>query len=153
MLKKQHFEIEWRVEYKGGWEIDFLEEVTMRAESALVVSGQILLDEIRQQLSRPGTGIWYYSKKRDGSMHQASRPGDSPAPDTGAYVDSFDYFVETVMGMTKLVLRSSLWYVFGRRLELGGHGGGAYIAPRPHIRPVYERTESKIIKLLGEGGF
>lgn len=105
--------------------------------------------KIRAMLSIPGTGRIYKSKTGFG-RHQASIPGAPPAPDRGVYRDSWNVDVAETDKGYEVAMWSPLWDVFGRRLELGGWGGGAYIAPRPHIRRVIEGADAEIERELKE---
>lgn len=105
--------------------------------------GQLITERIYFRLSQPGSGRLYKSKTGSGK-HQASAPGESPAPDTGAYRESWSYRVVKSGAFASVQVGSELWTVFGRRLEFGGSGGGTYIAPRPHIRPAFYDVEHQI---------
>lgn len=125
----------------GELRLDIERDATEQVIGALSNVNNILLDRIRARLNRRGSGRLYPSKWGKGRKHQASRPGEPPAPDLGLYRDSWEASIQiTTDGIVASVV-SRLWNVMGRRLELGGAGGGVYIAPRPHVRPVLAQVE------------
>lgn len=128
----------------GDFAVDLDRNLLGQAFVALTNINKTFLDRIRERLSRPGSGRIYPSKWGGNRKHQASRPGEPPAPDLGLYKDSFEDEIETTSDSVIARVTSSLWNVMGRRLELGGQGGGVYIAPRPHIRPVLDQIEPLI---------
>jgi hypothetical protein len=142
--------------YPGELVEDLTNLVTFRAGDALNEVGDEVLDEMYSELSQPGSGHVYPSRRPEGGYHMASAPGEPPAPDKGDYRDSWSKkvltrFEEGITGLDSvatLQIMSDLWEVFGRRLELGGFGGGVYIAPRPHVRKVFESMRDRIQRLL-----
>lgn len=150
------FKLESSVDYgndplsRGRFDVDINAELTPRVVRVLERFNFTVLKRMQALIGRQGTGRHYPSKRADGSMHQASAPGAPPAKDTGAYQDSWETdYVTTPNGETIIAtIYSTLWGVFGRRLELGGHGGGVYIAPRPHVRPALESAEPVLEALL-----
>lgn len=107
-----------------------------------------MLSKLKAKLSIPGTGRWYKSKRKDGSRHQASAPGETPAPDRTVYRESWGARIVEAAGFVQSIIGTDLWEVFGRRLEFGGAGGGVYIAPRPHVRPALEETNAEVESAL-----
>lgn len=114
-----------------------------------MLSRHVSRNKIREVLSRRGSGRIYRSKTGSGT-HQASAPGEPPSPDTYRYLNSWETQVVTKPdGSVEAQVGSTLWNVFGRRLELGGKDKrGIYIAPRPHVRVVYEDAQVEIDKDL-----
>jgi hypothetical protein len=74
-------------------------------------------------LNTPGSGRTY---KRGSVSHTASKPGDPPAPDTGALRSSI-----AVVQMDDDTVRVGTGLDYGRFLEFGTKD----IEPRPHARP------------------
>lgn len=70
-------------------------------------------------LNTPGQGRTY-------KRHRASKPGDPPAPDTGALRGSI-----SIVWMDPDTIRVGTGLDYGRFLEFGTK----HIAPRPHARP------------------
>jgi hypothetical protein len=129
----------------GDFEIEVEEQVSESVMLSLEAIGRLLVNKMRQKLNHAGTGHIYPSRNASKAWHVASAPGEPPAPDRGEYRDSWTAETEkTEYGTYSLRLMSSLWEKFGRRLELGGWGGGVYIAPRPHVRPVWEQSAPEI---------
>jgi hypothetical protein len=118
--------------------------VQTRAEKAM----QVVIDAIDKRLDHIGSGRIYKSSRSEGGKHQASAPGESPAADTYALSTSFSYEVRKVGNRVLATIESALWHVYGRRLELGGSGGGSYIAPRPYIRPAMDETDERVQRIL-----
>jgi hypothetical protein len=150
MSNKNLMSISFSTKYESDIEADLVALVTPRARAALVKAGDLLESRIKAMLDQRGSGRIYKSKKTGAGMHQASAPGEAPAPDRGEYRDSWHASVTPQKEEITMTVWSSLWSVFGRRLELGGFGGGVYIAPRPHARPVWEASQTEIQKILDE---
>lgn len=114
------------------------------------VEGYLSVRKMQALLSMRGSGKIYRSKTGSGK-HQASAPGEPPSTDTSKYRDSWKtVFIETPTG-GYLTIGSTLWNVFGRRLELGGADKkGVYIAPRPHVRVLYANAEAEIERDLAQ---
>ena len=70
----------------------FRMQVKKGSASALEKMAEFLTDDIKQSM-KPGNYRPWPSKKRDGSIHWSSSPGDPPAPDTEALQDSISYAV------------------------------------------------------------
>jgi hypothetical protein len=135
-----------RADYSfGDFEVEVEEHVSESVMLSLDAIGKLLVNKMRQKLNHGGTGHVYPSRNPGKAWHIASAPGEPPAPDRGEYRDSWTAEAErTDSGVYALRLMSSLWDRFGRRLELGGWGGGVFIAPRPHVRPVLEEATPEI---------
>jgi hypothetical protein len=119
---------------------------------ALRAASLVLVGVIKETLSTPGQGAirrggrnrvgsGSFNRGKDGKLHmvhrgaartnidvsdRASRPGDPPAPDTGALRNSIDY--ELTSETTSRVGTNS---VYAEPLEFGT----TRIAPRPFMRP------------------
>lgn len=70
----------------------FRMEVKKSSASALEKMAEFLTNDIKKSM-QPGNYRPWPSKKRDGSIHWSSSPGDPPAPDTEALQDSVSYAV------------------------------------------------------------
>lgn len=75
--------------------------------------------------------------------HQASAPGEMPAVDTGALVNSIQTEQD---GATKWVVYTNMEYA--PHLEYGAPAAG--IAPRPFFTPAAERERENFIRALGD---
>jgi hypothetical protein len=98
---------------------------------------QLLYDEVMLSFSLPKHGRLY--RKKDGSIHQASAPGEAPAIDTAELARSI-YIVGpnwkgwTVQGHVASRLRNKpKWLEFGT----------SRMAPRPFFRPAIRRIRRK----------
>ena len=87
--------------------------------------------DIKSQMAEGKSGRIY---ERGGSTHQASAPGEAPAIDTGAYVNS----IQTTETKDGAEVGTNMEY--GPFLEFGT----SRIAKRPHFTPAAERIERKI---------
>lgn len=109
----------------------------------------LVVSTIERYLERAGSGRFYRSKRTDtNAKHQASAPGEPPAPDVFALFSSFSYQLGRVGKRIIAHIVSAEWEHGGRRLELGGYGGGSYIAPRPYIRPAMAETDDQVQRIL-----
>lgn len=133
--------------YSGVLADDLEGIASVRARNTLQNLGAYLHQAIANKLSQHGSGKFYLGKNGNG-RHQASAPGQPPAPDTKDYLNSMYVAVKVFKYRYAMEFRSEFWDLFGRRLELGGTGGGAYIAPRPHIRPVWEAGQEEMNKMI-----
>lgn len=101
-----------------------LEEVLEGTDPA-VASAIVLVDLIKQILSQPGGGRLY---RRGGVTHQASLPGDPPAPDTGNLRQSVGF---QISGPGRVGIGVGAGASYWRFLEFGTR----FIEPRPFLRP------------------
>lgn len=92
----------------------------------LVRRGVKVERRVKQLLSQPGSGRIY---KRRGIAHQASAPGEPPAPDTGKYRATIGQQLET--DSQGLIEKIGTDDKRGPWLELGTRK----MAPRPHLVP------------------
>lgn len=135
----------------------FSNAVRQRLPGARRAAARVLVAEWRSILLTPGRGRMY-------GTHQASAPGDPPAPETGALQRSI--VEEDVSETTTQVGVSSaegadeyaLLLEFGTlprggkpskpvgRGRLGSRLGG--IAPRPHARPAFTRAQPKMLQAI-----
>jgi hypothetical protein len=107
----------------------------------VIRAGHVLHEEIVLMLSKPGSGRIY---RRPGRIHQASAPGEPPAPDTGRYRASWstratgtDTRVEVVVGTSD---KRGPWLEYGTR----------HMAPRPHLRPAVLSVIPRIGRMVAE---
>jgi phage gpG-like protein len=87
--------------------------------------------DIKSRMAEGKSGAIY---RRGSGTHQASAPGEAPAIDTGAYVNS----IQTKKTDDGAEVGTNMEY--GPFLELGT----SRIAKRPHFTPAAERIEKKI---------
>lgn len=107
----------------GAMEV-FVQRVKGAAPEAALDAVEVLADAVREKYSQPGSGRMYPSATGSG-MHQASAPGEPPAPDTWALHDSV--YTELV-GRTAVAGSDDPVAAY---LELGTQT----ILPRPAWRP------------------
>lgn len=142
-----------KVHFASALAGDMFDVISAPMLERLARTGFLLENRIKRLLSQQGSGAFYTSKS-GGGKHQASAPGEPPAADTGRYRASWmsevtaNEIADSFIGWTMRV-GTNMWETFGRRLELGGYGGGAYIAPRPHVRPAYDGAVDEINGILG----
>jgi phage gpG-like protein len=92
--------------------------------------------DIKSQMAEGKSGAVY---RRGSGTHQASAPGEAPAIDTGAYVNS----IQTTEIKDGAEVGTNMEY--GPFLEFGT----GRIAKRPHFTPAVERIERKIPEGIG----
>lgn len=89
----------------------------------------------KEELSQPGSGRIY---KRGSTTHQASAPGESPAPDSGTLRESTDGDVLVRNGVVTAEI--SVRGEQAEHLELGTEN----IEPRPILAPLLGRNASRL---------
>jgi phage gpG-like protein len=92
--------------------------------------------DIKSRMAEGKSGAIY---RRGSGTHQASAPGEAPAIDTGAYVNS----IQTKKTDDGAEVGTNMEY--GPFLEFGT----GRIAKRPHFTPAVERIERKIPEGIG----
>jgi hypothetical protein len=112
-------------------------------EAGLEKAAETLKDAIHDSLDHAGHGRFYPSRKGDGTLHQASAPGEPPAPDLGELRDDVQVVrlspEEIAVGFND---PRSTW------LELGTDT----IAPRPFMHDAIEAAIPAMERdLAGEG--
>ena len=98
-------------------------------------AAQVFIKQLRKNLSQKGSGRMYPSRRTPGKKHQASAPGEPPAPDT-----------RTLMKSARVGKRET--FPWGRRIRVQAGGEKApyavplefgsrarNLAPRPFFRP------------------
>lgn len=123
---------------------DRLGDVTRRVNASkvqiLTTVAVALEGEIKDQLSRPGSGVTY--KRGKNGTHQASAPGEPPAPDSNRLVNSIHH---EVGGDSARVGTDE---PYAKPLEFGtttaGRGHHTVIAPRPFMRPALAAIRSRL---------
>lgn len=96
---------------------------------------QLMRNEAVTNVSQPGTGKIY---KRGNKTHQASRPGQAPATDTG--VLKANIFADLAKNELAAKFGVKAGVKYARFLEYGT----SKMAPRPFIRPAYNKFKDKI---------
>lgn len=116
------------------------QRIVAQARARLEVAAEALKDDVQARYNTPGTGRVYrrYAPKR---THQASRPGDPPASDTGTLRSS------VTVTPTERGFRVGTTQEYAPYLEFGT----ARIAPRPAWRPALERLKSLFHTLVPRG--
>lgn len=94
---------------------------------------QIVADAKLSLMNPPKTGRSY---KRGKKTHQASAPGEAPATDTGALVNS---------GTTRRVFLGHYQCVFSTAYAQALEYGTPRIEPRPYLRPALQHEEPVLI--------
>lgn len=124
-----------------------VEAITKEGSKALRAAGLELEGAIKLQLSKHGSGQIYV---RGGTTHQASAPGEPPAPDTGALRASVG---QELFGR---VLRVGVGMPYAVFLEFGTIDANGHIEPRPFMRPALaeckERMTGVVVADLRRGG-
>jgi len=111
-------------------------EAIARADSRTIRAAGLELERaIKLELSKPGSGELYTHGK---VTHQASAPGEPPAPDTGALRNSVG---QEVVGNA---LRIGVGMPYAPFLEFGTIGEGGFIAPRPFMRPALAAARERM---------
>jgi len=104
-----------------------------KVELSLVrYAARVAVGEVKRQMyESPATGRWYPSRRPDGGWHQASAPGEAPAPDTKELVNSIAADVsETDTGAESVVGSNAYGAPIWRYLEFGT----SRMLPRPSAR-------------------
>lgn len=114
-------------------------------------SARLLRDEIVTSMEQSNpSGRIYLSRRGDGSLHQASAPGEVPAIDTHEYADSW----KVDRSKVRRTRRSAAVYSdkrVGRRrwiLALLLEHGTERMLPRPHIRRALEKVRGEMRRRL-----
>lgn len=105
---------------------------TLALETAAEIAGTIILS-----FQEAKSGRVYI---RDGRVHQASAPGESPAVDTEALINSVKVSRPTAGRVIRVEVSENVPYAAG--LELGT----SRIAPRPHMVPAFEKHRATFIR-------
>lgn len=103
-----------------------------RGAEAARTAGFVLEGELKAELSRAGTGRIY---KRGGVTHQASRPGEPPAPDTGRLRASV-----TNEQLPDGSVQVKVTAPYAVALEFGT----SRMAPRPYVRAAIARMKQRV---------
>lgn len=134
-----------------------LAKVREARREMLTAAGLELVGAWKQELSTPGTGHVYVvghttgRLRKDGTRgtgtsrtHQASAPGQPPAPDTGALRNSIQMEYQESRG----VVRVGTNLVYAAPLEFGTRTAGrthtTVIAPRPAARPALAKAKARM---------
>lgn len=96
----------------------------------------VLETHVKLNLSRHGSGVVY---RRRNKVHQASAPGEPPAPDEGHLRDSVQPGKATPIEATLDVFAE-----YGEHLEFGT----SRMAPRPFLRPALDEHEGEIVQAV-----
>ena len=110
---------------------------------------------LKETLSKPGTGKRYRrrgkpgDKRKVGSYHVASRPGQPPAVDMGNLRRSIFMKYRKSTYSARIGVRS----VYARRLEFGGahttkNGKVITVAARPYLHPTFRRERKAMIRII-----
>lgn len=126
---------------KADVEIDIDLELADRVSERALERGLrgVVLEGVRivkEELSQPGSGKLY---KRGSVTHQASAPGEPPAPDTGTLRESTNGEVIIRAGKAKAVI--SVDGEQAEALELGTE----HIQPRPFISPLLGKYAGRLL--------
>lgn len=107
---------------------EWAERTEKRATEKLVEPANALADETRSQLGRPGHGrVYHYGRGRLGArLHQASAPGEPPAPNTRTLQKSI-HIEHPRPGVVRVIADAP----GAAALEFGSGRMG----PRPFLRP------------------
>lgn len=113
-------------------------ELRQRAAELVTKTAFGIQGRIRISMSGPKRGRIY---KRGSRTHQASAPGEAPAIDYGALVNSIS-----------VVSEGDLLKIVGTNIEYAAvlEFGGAHIAPRPYFGPAFEAARPDFEKGMKE---
>jgi HK97 gp10 family phage protein len=129
---------------KGGF--NHLSQISnaMRAElkRALDDGINMIASEVKLSMAEPKSGR-VYQVSRTGKEHVASAPGEAPAIDTGALVNSIDTSED---GEFTRVVHTNQEYA--DVLEFGRRDGK--MAARPFMRPAAEKKKDAVMAKLAE---
>lgn len=128
--------------------------IELRAPNALLRAALVLEGNWKRILLTPGTGRIYKRGKK--VTHQASAPGQPPAPDTGTLQRSITHEVGTASvggrgrlgsGIARTVrvgtpMKSAWPLEFG--ITTAGKSRNVVILPRPHARPALAASREQM---------
>ena len=114
------------------------DDVNDELRKALAKAALIVQKEAKRNLSKPGKG-----KKHRGLNYRSSKPGDSPAVQTGHLRRSVQVDTSKLKGKRPSVrvgtnLKYGAWLEYGTR----------WIAMRPWFRPAVFKSQKKLAKLI-----
>ena len=109
------------------------QEIRTNAKLALEAAAKLLHAQVISELSTPGKGR-IYEKYKPRRTHQASAPGDPPAPDTGVLRNSI------TIGPTETGYRVGTNLQSAPVLEFGSSS----MAPRPFMRPAIDKVREQL---------
>lgn len=125
----------------GGGAAIHLRDVDRALDDGLSDAAEVLAKHVREGLSLPGSGRVYRSRRGDGSLHQASAPGEPPAPDTEALMESVRPIPTNAEGAAAVeVAPPGGWLERGTRT----------ILPRPFMADAVEAARGDVLAALGE---
>lgn len=111
----------------------------VRAAARGVIATYVIKIErkLKKELSTPGSGKTY---TRDGTTHQASAPGESPATDTNRYKSNIRHELRRMSGKVVGDVK------YAAPLEFGTQD----IEPRPMWRPILNEEADNFFDDLGD---
>lgn len=118
-----------------------LGKLAIITDARLGNAAEYLTSAVRQKLTQPGSGRLYPSARGDGTQHQASAPGEPPAPDTGELRRSAHK--ERVKAFH---WRSQVDAHHPDDLEFGSRA--RHILPRPFMRPALASALPQMTRAL-----
>ena len=115
-------------------------------QSQVVRAATVLLTEIRETLNQPGSGRVYPSRTGSG-LHQASKPGEPPAPDTfelrkSGRIEHHGVFPRTFARVVVGGPRAP----YAPPLEFGSRD--RKLLPRPFMAPSLKRATPKMRRIM-----
>jgi phage gpG-like protein len=142
--------------------LDLNDRIQAGKKLILTAAAVALEGAIKEELSHPGTGVVYVVGRTKGRLrkdgtrgkgksttHQASAPGEPPAPDTGLLRNSIHHEVDD----DKATVGTNLEYA--QPLEFGttsaGKGHHTVIAPRPFMRPALAKVRDQLNGIVVSG--
>jgi hypothetical protein len=106
---------------------------------AVTAAALTITNDIKRAIQGPPKTGRIYKRGKLGRNHQASAPGEAPATDTGALVNSIAYKQETKLSaIVSSRLNYAPWLEYGTRR----------IAPRPSWRPAVDKNTPLFQKLV-----
>jgi hypothetical protein len=134
---------DWKLEWKGK---EFNSKLDMDIPTTMDVIGHYLVAKLRETLNQQGHGR-IYRTGRSGGTHQASAPGEPPAPWTGDLRNTT--FFETGYEQQEFFTKVGSPMPYAARLEFGD----SHIAKRPWLGVTLRNERKAIEKFLQSGIF
>lgn len=142
----------------------YIKKVQRNMKKAVEYGSVYMAEAFRERLSHPGTGRFYY---RYGYWHQASRPGEPPAPWTTRLLNSIGHItsfshrqISEVQPPAKTVDGIGKPYSFNPNIVIGASGTNCYygrdlefglgVGQRPFFRSTIEAKRQSLINAVGK---
>lgn len=147
---------------------DFKKHIKSQINNQMIIVAYKVQDDMKDQFLKKGSGRKY--KKPDGTIHQASAPGEPPAIYTGRMKDSISVRANMeIKGTTKAMIASAGVGIarpsdilnkpkskntvdIGTKVPYSGlEVGIGNVKARPYIEPLFRRNGEKYVKEVLDG--